>query len=502
MQKDVKMKGRILIVDDEADMLLLLKRILAEESECQVVTETDPRQALARFTADPFDMVITDLKMPKMDGVKLLESIKAVRQEVAVVIMTAYATIETAVEAIRKGAYDYITKPFQRERIVMTVENALKWQSVLKENQDLRNALSEKKGFAALVGASPAMQSVFERLRQVAATRATVLITGASGTGKELIAKALHQYSNRSDRKMVTINCTAIAENVLESELFGHVKGAFTGAWKDKKGLVEEAHLGTLFLDEIGDLSPQLQTKLLRLLQEGEFKPVGGLATRKADIRFIAATNHDLRADIEGRQFREDLYYRLNVIRIELPSLKDRREDIQLLSYHFLEKYARLNQKEVHDISESVMQSLMAHDFPGNVRELENIIERGVIFCRGDTLTTRDISLEAPGDAGLNKADADLAQLPYKEAKERMLEDFHRQYIESLLREFNGNVSRAAEKSGIQRQYFHRLMKEVGIEADPFRGDSPNEFHALSMSEVSARAPQKPINTEDLEVKS
>ena len=284
-----------------------------------------------------------------------------------------------------------------------------------------------------------------------------------------MIAKALHQYSNRGDRKMVTINCTAISENVLESELFGHVKGAFTGAWKDKRGLVEEAHQGTLFLDEIGDLSPLLQTKLLRLLQAGEYKPVGSLATRNADIRFIAATNHDLKADMEDRQFREDLYYRLNVIRIDLPPLKERREDIKLLSYHFLEKYTRLNQKKVIDISAPVMQVLMSYNFPGNVRELENIIERGVIFCRGDTLTIHDISLDVQGDDGMNQPEADLTQLPYKEAKERMLENFHHHYIESLLRECNGNVSRAAEKSGIQRQYFHRLMKEAGVDAGGFR---------------------------------
>lgn len=466
------MPGRILIVDDEPDMLLLLKRIISEDSDHKAVTESDPQKALALFSQEPFDMVITDLKMPKMDGVKLLEALKEIRLDVPVVIMTAYATIETAIDATRKGAYDYITKPFRRERILMAVDKAMKWQAILQENQALRDALAETKGFAALVGSGPAMQSIFERIRQVAPSMGTVLITGPSGTGKELVARAIHQNSSRSARKMVTINCTAIPENVLESELFGHVKGSFTGAWKDKKGLVEAAHESTLFLDEIGDLSPTLQIKLLRLLQESEYKPVGSVTTHKADLRFIAATNHDLKADIETKRFREDLYYRLNVIRFDLPPLKERREDIPLLCYHFLEKYSRLNQKAIRDISPSALQTLMTLDFPGNVRELENIIERAVIFCRGDILRTPDLFLEHSHKPLFAELSPEIAQLPFKEAKERMLDIFHRQYVEVLLQEHKGNVSRAAEKAGIQRQYFHRLMKDAGIEAEGFKQDA------------------------------
>ena len=463
------MPGRILIVDDKPDMLLLLKRILEEETKHTIVTTPDPQQAVMQFKKEYFDMVITDLKMPKMDGIQLLETLKHLREDVAVVIMTAYATIETAIETTRKGAYDYITKPFQRERILMTVEKAMQWQAVLKENHNLRNALDAQKGFGALVGSSPVMQAIFERIRQVAPTTATVLITGPSGTGKELIAKAIHHYSNRSKRNMVTINCTAIPENVLESELFGHVKGAFTGAWKDKRGLVEDAGEGTLFLDEIGDLSPLLQTKLLRLLQEGEYKPVGSNTTRKADLRFIAATNHDLRMDIEARTFREDLFYRLNVIRFNIPPLKERREDIHLLCYHFLRKYARLNSKEIREIDPLAIQVLMEQDFPGNVRELENIIERSVIFCPGVHLGLNDLMLDNPHNPPFTEMDTELGNLSFKAAKDRMIDIFHRQYVSLLLKENDGNVSRAAEKAGIQRQYFHRLMKEAGVEAGGYK---------------------------------
>ncbi len=468
------MVGKILVVDDEKDMLLLLKRIISGDTQHELVTEANPLKAVELFKKQSFDLVITDLKMPKMDGIKLLEEVKKIRATVSVIVMTAYGTIETAVEAIQKGAYDYITKPFQRQRILLTIDKVMKWHEIIGENLALRQALAEKGVFSSMIGSTPVMVEIFERIRQVAPTMATVLITGASGTGKELIAKAIHRHSLRQRKKIITVNCTALPENVIESELFGHVKGAFTGAWKDKRGLVEEAHEGTLFLDEIGDLSPGLQTKLLRLLQEGEYRPVGSEITRQADLRFIAATNHDLKTEIKEQRFREDLFYRLNVIQVHLPPLKERKQDIPVLSTHFFKKYTRLYQKDVTDISPAAMQALMLHDFPGNIRELENIIERAVVLCRENSLTISDLALDNEQAAFLQDADQDALHLSFKEAKDKMIHMFHRHYIQTLLTQSAGNISRAAQTAGIQRQYLHRLMKETGIDADDFRPKNPD----------------------------
>lgn len=464
------MNGTILIVDDEPDILALLSRIIKEETDHSVTTEKDPEKVPAIVGRKHFDLVILDLKMPKINGMELLRKIKGIQPDISAVIMTAYASIETAVDAIREGAFDYLTKPFQRERILLIIDKVMQWRGMVSENIALREALTEKDVASGFIGSSKIMKTLIDAIKQIAPTTATVLITGESGTGKELAARAVCRFSMRKDKPFITVNCTAIAENVIESELFGHVKGAFTGAWKDKKGLVELADGGTLFLDEIGDLDYGMQTKLLRLLQEGEYKPVGGNRTLKADIRFIAATHHKLEADVQKGVFRGDLFYRLNVIRLEMPSLSQRREDIPLLAHHFLKKYALLYQKKILLISESALKSLSSYPFSGNVRELENMIERGVIFCRTDSVEAEDIFAE-PGEhpSEMMNVAPDILSLPFREARDAFMNRFYHQYIQALLQNSDGNISRAAEMAGIQRQYLHRLIKQVGIETEAFK---------------------------------
>lgn len=463
------MKSRILIVDDEKDMLALLKRIITEKTEHEVMTEHDPLRAIKLIHTEPFDLVITDLKMPNMDGIALLDEIKRIQPSSNVIIMTAYATIETAVEATRKGAFDYIAKPFRKERILLTLSRALEWQALARENIALRRSLEQEKMLPPIVGSSPAMMSTLDRIKHVAKSMATILIQGESGTGKELAAKAIHVYSDRSDKSFIIVNCTAIPEQIIESELFGHKKGAFTGAWKDKKGLVDEANQGTLFLDEIGELNTVMQAKLLRLLQEGEYKPVGGLNTKHADIRFVAATNHDLRQRIAEKKFREDLFYRLNVISFRLPPLSERREDIPLLVSHFVEKYSKVNNKEIRDIEPEAMSMLMARDWPGNVRQLENAVERGVILCRSGQIRLEDLITDATRTGPLPYSNETIYRLPFKEAKEAVIKAFHRQYIQAILQQNRGNISRAAEQAGLQRQYLHRIIKHEKIDAEVFK---------------------------------
>ncbi|NVM22791.1 MAG: sigma-54-dependent Fis family transcriptional regulator [Desulfobacterales bacterium] len=463
------MPSRILIVDDEKDMLALLRRIVTEKTLHEVVTEDDPLKATKIMEKQSFDLVITDLKMPKMDGIALLDEVKRVQPSAAVIVMTAYATIETAVEATRKGAFDYIAKPFRKERILLTIRRALDWQDLARENVALRRSIEQQRMLPPVIASSPAMTSILDRIKHVAKSTATILIQGESGTGKELAAKAIYTYSDRRDKPFIVVNCTAIPEQIIESELFGHLKGAFTGALNDKRGLVDEANQGTMFLDEIGDLSMAMQAKLLRILQEGEYKPVGSVTTKYADIRFVAATNQDLSQLIAEKRFREDLFYRLNVIGFHLPALRERREDIPLLAHHFVEKYSKLNQKEIHDIEPEAMSMLMARRWPGNVRELENVIERGVILCQSKRISLEDLMPEKTHTRPAPYLNEAIYMLPFKEAKEAVIKTFHRQYIQAVLQKNKGNISRAAEQIGLQRQYLHRIIKEENIDAEQFK---------------------------------
>ena len=463
------MDGRILIVDDEKDMLVLLKRIIEEKTNHIVETEYDPLKVSGLLKKKQLDVIITDLKMPKMDGIAILDMVKNIQPSAIVVIMTAYATIETAVEATRKGAFDYISKPFRKERILITIDKAMEWRKLTQENITLRNFLRQKKESPPIIGSSPSIVSIIKMIDQVAGSTATILISGESGTGKELAARAVHYHSNRKNKPFITVNCTAMPEQIIESELFGHVKGSFTGAWKDKRGIVEEADQGTLFLDEIGDLNMAMQAKLLRLLQEGEYKPVGGLTTKQADIRFVVATNQDLKKLIEVKQFREDLYYRLNVINLHLPSLRDRKEDIPILAHHFLKKFNSLNDKKISTIDPEAISALMSKSWPGNIRELENCIERGTILCRSDTIKTSDILPQEPVAHTSPLFDHNIYTLPFKEAKEIVTKAFHNKYINWILQQNKGNISKAAEQAELQRQYLHRLIKEENINAEIFK---------------------------------
>ncbi|MHC1742497.1 MAG: sigma-54-dependent transcriptional regulator [Syntrophobacteraceae bacterium] len=470
------MAVKILVIDDEKDMLLLLQRILSDKTSYQVTLTDDPTRVVDLLKESTFDVVFTDLKMPNINGIQVLEAVKAKDPGIAVILMTAYGTIESAIEATRKGATDYITKPFRKERILHVLEKALQWQGLQRENNYLREKLEGRSLFPTLIGSSAAMRLLQDQIDRVARTTATVLITGESGTGKELVAHAIHALSLRKDKPFVPINCSTIPETMIETELFGHLRGSFTGALRDKKGLIEEANQGTLFLDEIGDLSLTLQVKLLRLIQEGEYKVVGSNTLRKVDIRLIAATHQPLVEKIRKGEFREDLYYRLNVINIRLPPLRERRTDIPLLCRHFLQKYSVLHGKKVNGFSARAMDYLMKREWPGNVREIENTVERGVIMATDDAVDLPDVlGLERPVEGSSSDpscptlAADEIFTMPFKEAKDKLMEEFQAQYISKILAKHSGNVSQAAKESGIKRQYLHRLMRDTQVDSKSFK---------------------------------
>src|SRR5512143_1086799 len=384
---------KILVVDDEPGMRSLLKKVLSKEGYFVTPFEKG-EEALDALSSEDYDLAILDIEMPGLNGIELLKRIKRKDAGLNVVMITAYGSLQSAVEAMRLGAYDYLTKPFQMDEIKLVVEKALERERLITENRELHRELEEQYRFTGIVGKSPRMEEVYELVSRVAGTNASVLIQGESGTGKELVARSIHYNSRRKGSPLVILNCAALAEGVLESELFGHEKGAFTGAIRRKAGRFELAHGGTLFLDEIGEIPIATQLKLLRVLQEHEFERVGGEKTIKVDVRIIAATNRDLMAAVREGRFREDLYYRLNVVTINMPPLRERREDVPALAGHFLAKFAQETGKHVEGIDHRAMEMLVHYDWPGNVRELENIMERAVVLEKGDTVTPASLPLQ------------------------------------------------------------------------------------------------------------
>jgi len=462
----------LLIVDDEPDMVTLLRRSLSSEVDWDILTALSAREALQVLNSRTVDLMLVDFKMPDMDGMELLSLVKQNGKGPTIVMMTAYGVIEVAVDAIKRGAYDFVTKPLDETRLLLTLQKAMEYQVLISENRNLQKLIRETGLFQNMVGASPAMERVFETIRMVSKTDATVLITGESGTGKELVAKAIHRRSERSEAKFVPVNCPALPENVLESELFGYSKGAFTDARQDKIGLFQEANRGTLFLDEIGDLPVNLQTKLLRVLQEREIKPLGSPKNVKVDVRVLASTNRNLKELMAQGTFREDLYYRLNVISIHLPPLRERQEDIPLLAGRFLKKYSAEYGKEGIKLAPGVMDELLRNDWPGNVRELENSIRRAIILCRGPVITLSELGPEAQ-KACLDSED--LKDLSYRDAKNQILERFNKEYLSAVLSENQGNVTHAARKCGLERQAFQQILRRYGIKSEDFRSRNSTE---------------------------
>jgi len=469
------MAQHLLIVDDEPDMLTLLKRSLEPELGCQVDTASSGEMALKMIRDGDYDLVLADIKMPGISGLEVLEQAKADQEEITFVMMTAYGHIDMAVEAMKRGAYDFITKPFDHDALVIRLEKAFERSRLLKENLRLHHECRSTEMFQELVGKSPQMQRVYETIRMVAQNDLTVLITGESGTGKDLTARAVHALSNRSKRPYIAVNCPTVPEHILESELFGYKKGAFTHATSDKKGLFQEAHTGTIFLDEIGDITPTIQTKLLRVLQEKEIKPLGDTRPIHVDVRIIASTNQPLADKIQSGDFREDFFYRLNVLPIRLPSLRERREDIPLIANHLLEKHCVKLGKPMKRFSAGLMDAFISRRWEGNVREMENMIMQGILFSTSDEITPKDVRIaKQPAAAGLAEI-TPLYDQPYKQAKESNLQAFNAAYIGHLLSLNKGNVTQAARACGLERQALQQIMRRYDISAEPYRNQKQKE---------------------------
>jgi two-component system response regulator PilR (NtrC family) len=453
----------ILIIDDEEVLQDILTSLVKKEG-WNPLSATTGEEGLRLLESEKVDLVLLDLMLPGMSGMEVLRQIRKTDPRLVVVVITAYSSVETAIEAMREGAFHYIPKPFKNEEVLLTLRKGLEQRQLAEENRELKAQLRQRYAFDNIIGKSKPMQKVFELVQLAAPSKSNILILGESGTGKELVAKAIHHHSRRADGPFVTVNSGSMPHDLLESNLFGHVKGAFTGAIATKKGLFEAASGGTIFFDEIGNIPLETQAKLLRVIQEKEFMRLGGVDTIKVDVRILAATNADLDEMVEKGGFREDLFYRLNVIKVDLPPLRQRSGDIPLLARHFLAHYATENEKEMSDIRPEAMQMLMDHAWPGNVRELENVIERAVVLSTADHVGVDLLppSVREPRSNGAPAPVAELDGLPFKEA----VANYERQLIVRALQSSGGVQKRAAERLDVKPTTLHEMMKRLGISVD------------------------------------
>jgi DNA-binding NtrC family response regulator len=457
-------RARLLVVDDEEPQRMMLAKILGRAG-FQVVTAADGTEALSSLKDAPFDLMLTDQRMPSMDGLELLERVRRTRPELPIILMTAYGTVSTAVEAMKRGASDYLTKPFERDELLVVVEKAIRHRRLEDEVVSLRGALRERYRLDNLIGGAPSMQAVFALIERVSVTDVPVLITGDSGTGKELVARAVHQNSGRASGPFVALNCAAVPETLLESEFFGHERGAFTGATRAHEGRFEQASGGTLFLDEIGAMRVDLQAKLLRAIQEGEVQRIGSTMTRKVDVRILAASCEDLEQAIRNRTFRDDLYYRLNVVPILLPPLRDRLEDLPMLVDHFVSRAAKKFGREGISVAPGVLDRLQQHTWPGNVRELENCIERMVVLARSDRLTVDDAPPGIGIPAEMSLEDLEGFELPTGGIR---LPDLEKHLIQQALRRSRGQLRPAARLLGISYKTLQYRMRKHELDREAF----------------------------------
>ena len=460
------MSARVLIVDDEEIVIRSCRRILSDTQLYAVDSAPDGVQALRKVDESEYDLMVLDIMMPGIDGLDVLQQVKERHPDIDVIMVTGLSQIQTAVKAMKLGAFDYLSKPFDPDELKHVVDRALERRRLLQENRSLKTEVGSKYRFENIIGSSAPMQAVFGLIAKCAPTNTTVLVTGESGTGKEVIARAIHYNSLRKDQPFVTVDCNTLSENLLESELFGHTKGSFTGAVANKRGMFEVANNGTLFLDEFGNIPLSTQAKLLRVIQEREFRPVGSTVTQKTNVRLVTATNKDLKAMVAEGTFREDLYYRINVFPIHAPALRERRDDIPALAFHFLKAFCAEMEKAVPEISEAAMSTLVNYDWPGNVRELENTMHRALILASDKAIhqahlvniidTSPRLDLEVP------RTGEDLKRLK-KIAREKSVEDVEKLFIQETLKRNASNVTKSAEETGMQRSNFQALMKKYNI---------------------------------------